>query len=202
MEQFDFPPFELDKYRIVYMEDTDDPVDDLADGAVAYENYRAEVSELVLRLLLLEETHGRTELALPDTFSIKHEDYILHVDMQPWTTPQRFRFFRKFVDQNPSAAAGSPSYKFINHQRLVCWPFKYTFTFTPRIMEASSARSVSDGDHSEDNGKGTREEVPKGHREGSRSSSRDHREEDQFDMPEGQGKDMEWQHERSRSFNV
>jgi hypothetical protein len=72
--------------------------------------------------------------------------------MQPWTTPQRFRFFRKFADHTSVANDGSPSHQFTDHQRLLCWPFKYTYTFTPRIMEASSAHSGSDGDHSEDDG--------------------------------------------------
>jgi hypothetical protein len=74
-----------------------------------------------LRLLLLEEAYGRTSLALPDTFLINHEDYTLRVgkfanryskvmlrsehmsrfitaETRPWTTPQRFRFFRQYVD--------------------------------------------------------------------------------------------------------
>lgn len=49
----------------------------------------------------------------------------------------------------------------MNHQRLVCWPFKYTFTFKPRIadteqlkpsvghsvdMDYDEAQSVGDGE--------------------------------------------------------
>lgn len=32
-----------------------------------------------MRLLLLEESYGRTDLALPDAFTVKHEDYTLDV---------------------------------------------------------------------------------------------------------------------------
>lgn len=33
---------------------------------------------------------------------------------------------------------------FINHQRLVCWPFKYTFTFRPRFHESKPLDNSSD----------------------------------------------------------
>jgi hypothetical protein len=121
---------------------------------------------LVLRLLLLEEAYGRSSLALPDNFLINHEDYTLRVgkfanryskvmlrsehmsrfitaETRPWTTPQRFRFFRQYVDHIDNNQPSSATQPFINHQRLVCWPFKYTFTFTPRISERALSQEPS-----------------------------------------------------------
>lgn len=78
----------------------------LADGVTEYHKHKGEISvsrgqstplaqrkipiiettlifalcqELVLRLLLLEEAYGRTDVALPDSFSVKHDDYVLDV---------------------------------------------------------------------------------------------------------------------------
>ncbi|KAJ9120773.1 hypothetical protein QFC22_002706 [Naganishia vaughanmartiniae] len=139
MESFNFPPFELGKYRIIYLENTESIVkctvslNKTTNGNVnammaAYAQHEAEVTELVLRLLLLEEAYGKTDLALPDSFLIKHDSYTLSVATVPWTTPQRFRFFRKHTFRNPKSGRSS---RIVDYARLVCWPFKYRFTFTP-----------------------------------------------------------------------
>ncbi|KAJ9105242.1 hypothetical protein QFC21_001607 [Naganishia friedmannii] len=90
MEAFDFPPFELETYRIIYLEKTESIVKctvgldktiggDVNETLAVYAQYEAEVTELVLRLLLLEEAYGKTDLALPDSFLVKHDCYTLSV---------------------------------------------------------------------------------------------------------------------------